>query len=76
MLDILLSWIRDCILFKSGVAAEQLVHHKRLRDLENFTQKRSFENLEDIKEDIVKAYYLLKENLNMKIPLLLIKEKL
>ncbi len=76
LLDVLLGWIRDCLLLKSGISADGLINQKRFRDLDYFVQKRSFKELEAIEADIVKTFYLLKENLNMKIPLLLIKEKL
>ena len=76
LLEVLLSWIRDCLLLKVGAPIERLAHQKRLRDVEHFTKKYSFKELDQVSADIVQAFYLFKENLNMKIPLLLIKEKL
>ena len=76
LLEVLMSWVRDCLLLKIGVSTQRLVHQKRLHDVDHFTQKHSLKDLESVKGDIIKAFYLLKENLNMKIPLLLIKEKL
>ena len=76
LLEVLMSWVRDCLLLKIGVSTQRLVHQKRLHDVDHFTQKHSLKDLQSVKDDIIKAFYLLKENLNMKIPLLLIKEKL
>ncbi len=73
-LDVLFSWIRDCILLKSGVRDERLIHLDRLRDLERFQEKFSFAELSMVSDEILKTYKLLAENLNLKVPLLMIKE--
>ncbi|MBP9855246.1 MAG: hypothetical protein KBD53_10320 [Candidatus Omnitrophica bacterium] len=75
-LDIMLSWVRDAILIQSGVSQDQLIHLDRAEDLNRFAQKYSFEYLKEIYESIIQAQKLLTENLNIKVPLLIIKEKL
>ncbi len=75
-LNILFTWIRDASLLKSGVPPEQMVHLDRLGELQQFVKKFPLPQLMDLEEDIVKAYQLLTDNLNIKLPLLMIKEKL
>ncbi len=74
-LDILFGWIRDAILLKAGVSDERLRYQDRLNELNQFVQGYSFEQLNDLKNEIVRAYHLLEENLNLKIPLMIIREK-
>lgn len=76
LLEVTLSWVRDCILVKSSVEDERLVHLDRIIQLKQFADKRSFEELSDLSKEIINASRLLAENLNLKIPLLIIKEKL
>ncbi|MBF0522692.1 MAG: hypothetical protein HQL24_06510 [Candidatus Omnitrophica bacterium] len=76
-LDILLSWIRDALLLKSAMNdEEQLIHLDRSADLKIFSNRYSFEELNDINRQIIEATKLLTENLNVKISLLLLKERL
>ncbi|OGX39713.1 MAG: hypothetical protein A3G91_02370 [Omnitrophica WOR_2 bacterium RIFCSPLOWO2_12_FULL_50_9] len=75
-LDILLSWVRDCLLMKRGVAQGRLVHSDRLDDLKNFQGRFTFEQLERLYEEIVQTCRLLADNLNVKIPFLIIGEML
>ncbi|VAX35622.1 DNA polymerase III delta prime subunit [hydrothermal vent metagenome] len=76
LLDILLSWMRDSLLVKVGVEDARLIHIDRLDDLKFFVERYSFFVLNDVYEESVKTYKLLADNLNVKIPLLIIKEKL
>jgi len=75
-IDALLTWVRDCILLKSKIKDEYLVHYDRRIDLLAFTEKFTFEQLHDIHSEIVKTHTMYAENLNVKIPLLIIKEML
>ncbi len=75
-LDILLSWVRDCLLMKRGVAQGRLVHSDRLDDLKNFQGRFTFEQLERLYEEIVRTRRLFADNLNVKIPFLVIGEML
>ena len=75
-LDILLSWIRDCLLAKVGVEDERLIHLDRMGDLKQFSARYSFEELKALSRSIVKMHQLLADNLNIKLPLLIIGEQL
>lgn len=75
-LDVLLSWIRDCLLVKAGVEDARLVHAGRIRELQNFQQRFSFEDLAGIYRETVNTCRLRVENLNTKIPLSIIGEML
>jgi DNA polymerase-3 subunit delta' len=75
-LDVLLSWIRDCLLVQTGVQDARLVHAGRIRELQNFQRRFSFEELSGIHRETVNACRLLTENLNVKIPLSIIGEML
>lgn len=73
-LGVLLSWVRDCLLIQAGVKDARLVHAGRIRELQNFQQRFSFEELSGIHRETVNACRLLTENLNVKIPLSIIGE--
>jgi len=75
-LDILLSWMRDSLLMKAGVEDHRLIHIGRLNDLRKFTKRFSFEEIRDLYDEGVKTTRLFMDNLNVKISLLIIKEKL
>lgn len=75
-LDILLSWVRDCLLVKAGVKDQSLVHADRAREIRDFQSRYSFEGLACLNVEIVKTCRLFAENLNVKIPLLIIEEML
>ncbi|MGE0268019.1 MAG: ATP-binding protein [Candidatus Omnitrophota bacterium] len=75
-LDILLSWTRDAILIQSGVSQEQLIHLDRADDLERFARQYSFSYLKEVYDSVVQAQKMLTENLNIKLPLLIIKAAL
>ncbi len=75
-LDVMLSWIRDSMLFKVGIADENLIHIDRMKELTKFQSTYTFEELNDLNKEIIRMTKLLSENLNIKIPLMIIKEKL
>lgn len=76
LLEVLLCWIRDCILVKSSVEDEKIVYLDKIEALKKFEASYSFEELRDLSEEIINASRLLADNLNIKIPLLIIKEKI
>lgn len=76
LLDVLLSWIRDCMLIKHSIEQNCLINVDRKADLKGFAARFSFEELVDIDGAIIKARKLLSENLNLKIPISVIKEML
>lgn len=76
VLSVLLAWFRDLVLLKSNIDELKLIHGDRAGDLKALAPKFSFEELEQAVEDITAALRLSEENLNMKIALTLLKEKL
>jgi len=75
-LEILLSWIRDAMLIQSGSQFDDVIHLDRADDLKEFQSKFSFDELKSLYSDIIHAQKMLMDNFNMKLPLLIIKEKL
>ncbi len=75
-LEIFLSWIRDAILIKAGVNGDYLYHRDRFADLERFQENFTFGELDSLKTATIETSKLLADNLNVKIPLLLIRESL
>lgn len=75
VLQLLLSFFRDVLLFKSGVATTELVHQDCLREIEKFAV-RGLENLALIIRQIVQTKGLMNEKLNVKMSLSLLKEHL
>ena len=75
-LNVLLSWMRDALLAKAGVRDDRLVHADRLDDLDRFKEKYTFAELEALNESVVNMCRLLADNLNIKLPLLIIGEQL
>ena len=75
-LNILFSWIRDAILVKSGIKDGRLIHLDRIEALSLFAQGYSFGQLNELSKSVVEAHKLLADNLNIKLPLLIIGEQL
>lgn len=76
VLGILMSWCRDVLLLKAGAGEERMVHADRLKDLKRCASHYSDEQLKSIFQTIVKTRKMVDENLNVKIPLVLLKEQL
>ena len=76
VLDILLMWLRDLLVLKTQGSETHLVHADRLPDLKKQEAWYSFDELTELIREIVKAASLLAENLNVKVALSLMKEKL
>ena len=75
-LDILLYWFHDLFLLKAGVEKEYVTHMDRFHDLTKLASRYSLEQLNEIMGTIINALRLLEENLNVKISLTLLKEKI
>jgi len=75
-LNILLSWIRDAILVQCGVDDQRLAHWDRREQLKKFAGKFTFEELDELNGSVINMYRLLAENLNIKLPLMIIGEHL
>lgn len=76
MLDVLLSWFRDVILVKTGNAESRLVHADRVREIQQAAARYTFDEVQSIIGQIVKTTQLLGENLNVKIPVSLLRERI
>lgn len=76
VLDVLLCWFRDLMLLKVGVPQNRLVHGDRIDELLELEGRYSFHQIKDIIEGAVNTSRLLGENLNVKIPLTLLREKI
>jgi len=76
ILTVLWSWFRDVILLKEGLPDTEVVHVDRLRELRKVASILSYEEINEILQQIIKVYQLLNENLNVKIALILLKEKI
>ncbi|MBU0467815.1 MAG: hypothetical protein KKD07_04465 [Candidatus Omnitrophica bacterium] len=76
LLDVLLSWIRDCMLIKHDIEQNNLINIDREEDLKGFADRFTFEELVDLNREIIKTCKLLSEKLNLKIPISVIKEML
>lgn len=73
-LKVLLSFFRDMMLVKSGVGKEGLANRDRERDVRSLAAEFSFEEVERVLGQIVKAMQLFKDNLNVKMSMGIIKE--
>ncbi len=75
-LGVILSYFRDLLILKSGGRKTQLVHPDRYEELLTLEKKYSFEKVNGIIDQVVDALALLGENLNIKIPFILLREKI
>lgn len=72
---VLLSWVRDVLLYKNGVESSHLIYQNRIKDLEKMS-RRSVQDLCALNHQIVRVKALSDENLNVKMALSLMKERL
>ncbi|MCA9407487.1 MAG: DNA polymerase III subunit delta' [Candidatus Omnitrophica bacterium] len=75
-LSVLYSWVRDAVLLKSGTEENYLINRDRIQDLKAFQKSVSFSDLNEVLNEITNAYKLLTDNLNIKIPLMILKERM
>ncbi len=74
-LQVLLSFLRDATLLKTGVPADELMFSDRLTDVRRVAD-RSFEELSAIYGQVVRTRELLDENLNTKMAFNILKERI
>ncbi len=74
-LGVLFALVRDAVLLKSGVAAQHLVHQDRVREATALAQ-RPLGELTALAGQIVRTQKLMDENLNAKMSLSLLKERI
>ena len=75
-LDVFLGWLRDLMLIKAGAAADDLINKNRIGDLKAMAEGLPMDSLNDIVAEIVKAKKCLNDNLNVKIALSLMRERI
>ncbi|MFP4472877.1 MAG: DNA polymerase III subunit delta' [Candidatus Omnitrophota bacterium] len=75
-LDMLLLWFRDVLLAKAGLPAARTAHAEKQRELKQAAAKYSLIQIREIIDDIVRTRKNVRENLNVKLPLMMLKEKL
>ncbi len=75
-LSVLLSWLRDLLLLKSGAGCSGLINIDRMEDLQKSKDHYKFQQLEETLREVAAALNSLDENFNIKVALALIKESL
>lgn len=76
LIDVLFYWFRDLVLLKAGMGQPDVVHGDRWQDLQELSSRVSYEQLKDCLGQTVMACRMFGDNLNVKIPLALLKEKI
>ena len=74
-LEVLLSWVRDALLLKSGAESSRLINRDRTAELTALARSVPLDRWQMLLRDITGAMRLLEENLNLKIPLILLQER-
>lgn len=74
MLGFLYAWFKDLMMLAFDLPAERVINADRVNDLKTFKNRYSVEELETILDKIVQTRKALEDNLNVKIPLALLKE--
>ena len=75
-LQVLLTWFRDLMLVKLTIEDAKLIHLDRIEDLKKIEPEFSFDQIRQVIAELVDAMKLLEENLNIKLPVTLIKERI
>jgi hypothetical protein len=68
--------VRDALLLKSGAESGRLINRDRTAELTALARSVPAERWHVLLRDITEAMRLLEENLNIKIPLILIQERI
>lgn len=72
---VLLSFVRDVLLYKSGVGTQVLVYRHRIEDVKSMSA-RTMDDLCAINDQIVRTRSLNDENLNVKMALSLVRHRI
>lgn len=75
-LKVAMCWFRDTVVLKTHGDDRRLANADRLDDLEDFALRFTVEDLGALYRETVRAYKMVVDNLNAKLPLLILKEKL
>jgi DNA polymerase-3 subunit delta' len=74
-LHIFLSMVRDAILLKSGVAADELMNIDQLKQVQTLA-RYSFEELSALNNQVIKTKELLDENLNARMAFSILRQRI
>lgn len=75
-LQVILSWFRDLLVLKAGGVSQHVCHFDRYDELSKLGPMYSGEKISAIIDEAIEALALLGENLNVKIPLIVLREKI
>lgn len=67
MLDILVSWVRDIYLVKSGMPQDEMIHLDRKNDILRLVSRYSFSELDAVVNAISNSLLYLAQNVNTKL---------
>jgi DNA polymerase-3 subunit delta' len=76
VLDVLYYWFRDVLFIQCGVGEEALIHADRRQDIKALSVQYSFGQVQDIMDAIVNTMKQLGENLSVRVPLMIVREKI
>jgi len=76
ILEILVNWFRDILLLKIGFDSTELMNTDRIKDLDNIRDRYSFSDIFEIMGLIMRINRLLLLNINIKIALYQVREKI
>ncbi len=69
-------WFKDLMMLKNQSSDQHLANIDRLSDLKYFEKKYEFKEIVEILNDIVATRRAIDENFNIKVPLVIMKEKI
>ena len=75
-LDVLLFCFKDLMLLNAGVSDKQITNSDRIADLRACAARYSLDQLRNILAEVVNTKKMLDANFNVKVPLMLLKEKI
>ncbi len=73
-LHVLLSWFRDILLLCFGMPKDDIIHYDRREELSKLLSRYTVKQIEKIIRELTETLRLLDENLNVKLPLTLLRE--
>lgn len=76
LLEVVKSWFRDLLLIKAGVDTGGIIHVDRRKDLTQLASRYSFDQVEAILNQAMATTRLLDENLNVKIAVTLLRDRI
>jgi len=75
-LEVFFSLFRDLLLAQAGAGDEHAMHADRQRDIFKISRRYTFQEIQDILTEVIRTQKLLAENLNAKISMQILMEKI